>query len=70
MQHIKSYFNKIEDILSKRSGKPVKKDKRSIGFATPSEKAGVAKKKEAIDVVADYIEGIRESRDQMMKEKK
>lgn len=70
MQHIKSYFNKIEDILSKRSSKPAKKDKLVSGFASPSSKTDMAKKKEAIDVVADYIEGIREARDQMMKAKK
>lgn len=70
MQHIKSYFNKIENILAKRSGKPVKKDKLAGGFAAPSSKTETTKKKEAIDVVADYIEGIREARDQMMKAKK
>lgn len=70
MQHIKSYFNKIEGILSSRSGKPAKKDKLAGGFAAPSSKSDMAKKKEAIDVVADYIEGIREARDQMMKAKK
>ena len=70
MQHIKSYFNKIEAILSQRASKSTKKAKPTSGFATQTEKAAPAMKKEAIDVVADYIEGIREARDSIMKARK
>ena len=69
MQHIKSYLNKIETILSQRANKSAKKAKPSGGFATQTEKAP-AMKKEAIDIVADYIEGIREARDSIMKARK
>ena len=69
MQHIKNYFNKIETILSQRSTKSAKKAKPSGGFATQTEKAPTVKK-EAVDIVADYIEGIREARDSIMKARK
>ena len=70
MQHIKSYFNKIESILSQRANKSTKKAKPSGGFATQTEKSAPAMKKEAVDIVADYIEGIREARDMIMKARK
>lgn len=69
MQHIKNYFNKIETILSQRSNKSTKKAKPSGGFATQTEKTP-AMKKEAVDIVADYVEGIREARDMIMKARK
>lgn len=69
MQHIKNYFNKIESILSQRANKSIKKAKPSGGFATQTEKTP-AMKKEAVDVIADYIEGIREARDSIMKVRK
>lgn len=69
MQHIKSYFNKIEAILSQRSTKSIKKAKPSGGFATQTEKSPTMKK-EAVDIIADYIEGIREARDMIMKARK
>lgn len=70
MQHIKSYFKKIETILEQRAGKATKKAKPSGGFAAPAEKGMPAMKKEAVEIIADYIEGIREARDQMMKASK
>ena len=70
MQHIKSYFSKIETILSQRATKSAKKAKSVSGFATQTEKAAPAMKKEAIEVIADYIEGIREARDTIMKVRK
>lgn len=69
MQHIKSYFNKIEAILSQRATKSAKKAKPSGGFAKQTEKSP-AMKKEAVDIIADYIEGIREARDSIMKARK
>ncbi len=69
MQHIKSYFSKIEAILSERATKSTKRAKPSGGFATQTEKAPTIKK-EAVDIVADYIEGIREARDSIMKVRK
>ncbi|CAB4156241.1 hypothetical protein UFOVP662_48 [uncultured Caudovirales phage] len=73
MQHIKSYFSKIENILDQRKSKPSKKVKPTKGFAAPADQKSnevTTSKKDAVELVADYIEGIREARDELMKAKK
>jgi hypothetical protein len=73
MQHIKSYFSKIENILSQRKSQPSKKTKQTKGFAAPADQKSnevASSKKDAVELVADYIEGIREARIELMKAKK
>jgi|APGre2960657404_1045060.scaffolds.fasta_scaffold260562_1 ribosome-binding protein aMBF1 (putative translation factor) len=73
MQHIKSYFSKIENILAQRKSPAAKKTKSAKGFAAPAEQKSnqaPVSKKDAVELVADYIEGIREARDELMKAKK
>jgi len=71
MQHIKSYFNKIENILSTRKSSSSKKTKPTKGFVSPEKKTEQSTStKNPVELIADYIEGIRESRDELMKAKK
>lgn len=71
MQHIKSYFNKIENILSSRKSSSSKKAKPSKGFVSQDKKMEQPTgSKDPVELIADYIEGIREARDELMKEKK
>jgi hypothetical protein len=70
MQHIKSYFNKIEKILSDRKFSS-KKTKQSKGFVSTEKKIDQSiSAKDPVELIADYIEGIREARDELMKAKK
>ena len=72
MQAIKSYFNKIEAVLAQRKSSSSKKTKPSKGFAAPSEEKTQPDlgKKDPTELIADYIEGIREAREELMKAKK
>jgi ribosome-binding protein aMBF1 (putative translation factor) len=71
MQHIKTYFNKIEKILTARKSSSTKKVKPSKGFVSPEKKTEQAtSSKDPVELIADYIEGIREARDELMKAKK
>lgn len=70
MQHIKSYFSKIESILDARKSSP-KKAKPSKGFISPEKKTQQPTSgKDPVELIADYIEGIREARDELLKAKK
>ena len=70
MQHIKSYFGKIESILDARKSSS-KKAKSSKGFVSPEKKTQQPTgSKDPVELIADYIEGIREARDELMKAKK
>lgn len=70
MQHIKVYYNKVEDILKKRTnGK--RKAKGSKGLLAPSGETMSMDKTERqqIDVIADIVEGIRQAREEMLNAK-
>ena len=70
MQHIKVYYNKVEDVLKSRSnGK--RKVKNSKGLLAPSgESMPTAKnERQQIDVIADIVEGIRQAREEMLNAK-
>ena len=70
MQHIKSYFGKIESILDARKSSS-KKVKPSKGFISQEKKIQQPTGgKDPVELIADYIEGIREARDELMKAKK
>lgn len=70
MQHIKSYFNKIENVLTARRSSS-KKAKPSKGFVSLDKKMEQPTGgKDPVELIADYIEGIREARDELMKAKK
>jgi hypothetical protein len=67
MQHIKNYFNKIEDVLAKRKSSPSTKASKSKGLlAAPPMKEKSSKEDPSLKMIADYIEGIRETRQEIL----
>jgi ribosome-binding protein aMBF1 (putative translation factor) len=67
MQHIKNYFNKIEDVLAKRkSSTPAKTSKSKGLLAAPPMKEKSSKEDASLKMIADYIEGIREARQEIL----
>lgn len=67
MQDIKNYFKKIEAILEKRKASPKKKSSKSIGLlAAPPSVAKIEKEDPTLRMIADYIEGIRETRQEIL----
>jgi len=69
MQHIKNYFNKIEDVLAKRksSSSSSAKVSKSKGLLTaPPTKEKSSKEDPSLKMIADYIEGIRETRQEIL----
>ena len=66
MKHIQSYMNKIEGIIA--SNKPSTSKKKPMGFAPTKEKQTEETKKEDmnIKIVADTVQGIRETRKGML----
>jgi hypothetical protein len=67
MQHIKNYFKKIEAVLDKRKSLPKKKASKAKGLlAAPPSVATSGKEDATLKMVADYIEGIRETRQEIL----
>lgn len=67
MRHIKNYFLKIEDLLEKRRALPKKKASTAKGLlAAPPSVAKTEKEDATLKMVADYIEGIRETRQEIL----
>ena len=67
MQDIKNYFKKIEAILEKRKASPKKKSSKSTGLlAAPPSVAKMEKEDPTLRMIADYIEGIRETRQEIL----
>lgn len=63
MQHIKSYMNKIENIISSRE-KGTKKTKEAKGLLAPTKPSESSQKTE-LDVIASFVQSIRQSREEM-----
>lgn len=67
MQHIKNYFNKIEAVLANRKSSPPVKSSKSKGLlAAPPTKEKPSKEDPSLKMIADYIEGIREARQEIL----
>jgi ribosome-binding protein aMBF1 (putative translation factor) len=67
MQHIKNYFKKIEAVLDRRKASPKKKSSKAKGLlAAPPSVAKTEKEDATLKMVADYIEGIRETRQEIL----
>jgi hypothetical protein len=67
MRHIKNYFLKIEDLLEKRRALPKKKASKAKGLlAAPPSETKTEKENATLKMVADYIEGIRETRQEIL----
>lgn len=62
-------MDKIEAILEQRQSKGSKK-KKQTGLLAASAQSSKPMKKTPVELVADYVEGIREARAEMMKESK
>lgn len=61
-------MDKIEAILEQRQSKGSKK--KQTGLLAASAQSSKPMKKTPVELVADYVEGIREARAEMMKESK
>lgn len=67
MQHIKNYFNKIEAVLANRKSSPPVKSSKSKGLlAAPPTKEKPSKEDPSLKMIADYVEGIREARQEIL----
>lgn len=67
MQHIKNYFNKIEAVLANRKSSPPVKYSKSKGLlAAPPTKEKPSKEDPSLKMIADYVEGIREARQEIL----
>lgn len=65
MKTLKPYMDKIEAILAQRKTKGGRK--KQTGLLASSAQAQQPMKKTPIELVADYVEGIREAREEMKK---
>lgn len=63
MQHIKNYMNKVEALISSRE-KGTKKTKEAKGLLAPTKPSESSQKTE-MDVVASFVQSIRQSREEM-----
>jgi hypothetical protein len=72
MKHIKVYLNKVESILKNRSTKETKPTKKAEGFLQPMNKQEDTspKKKDDLEIIADFVQGIRDSKKEVLNGKK
>jgi len=65
MKHIKSYVDKIEAILVTQSSKENKpKSKGFLSLRMPEKDSGTEKRSE-LDVIAQFVYGIRKAKEEM-----
>lgn len=67
MKHIKNYYAKIEAILAARKGS--KRVVKGTGLAAPTgsmKPKEDGKDKKDLEVIADYVQGIREAREELL----
>jgi len=65
MKHIKSYIDKIEAILVTQSSKENKpKSKGFLSLRMPEKDSGTEKRSE-LDVIAQFVYGIRKAKEEM-----
>jgi hypothetical protein len=63
MQHIKNYIDKIEALVSSRE-KGAKKTKEAKGLLAPTKPSASSQQTE-LDIVASFVQSIRQSREEM-----
>jgi hypothetical protein len=63
MQHIKNYMTKIEALISSKE-KGAKKTKEAKGLLAPT-KPSTSSQQTELDVVASFVQSIRQSREEM-----
>lgn len=67
MKHIQSYYNKVDTLLKVRADKKVSSKKRGKGLLAPSMASPKeTKKKTDIELIADFVQGIRDAKQEMM----
>jgi ribosome-binding protein aMBF1 (putative translation factor) len=67
MQHIKNTFSTIDQILKQKEAKPAKKKLgRGLLASSTSATQDEAKRKQPIEIVAEYVAGIRSAREEML----
>jgi hypothetical protein len=65
MKHIKSYVDKIEAILVTQSSKENKPKAKGFLSSRMSEKDGNNEKRSELDVIAQFVYGIRKAKEEM-----
>lgn len=65
MKHIKSYVDKIEAILVTQSSKENKLKSKGFLSSRMSEKDGNNEKRSELDVIAQFVYGIRKAKEEM-----
>jgi len=68
MKSIEAYYNKINILLREQASKKKPSKKAAKGLLAPSGQKPVEgkKKKEDIEIIADYVQGIRDAKQEML----
>lgn len=68
MKHIEAYYNKVNSLLKAKSSKKPAAKKSARGLLAPlrEKSPDKKKKKEDIEIIADYVQGIRDAKEEML----
>lgn len=69
-QHIKSYYDKVEDVIASRAKSKKPKTPRKGLLSPNGDAASAAKERDQIEIIADMVEGIREAKEEILNARK
>jgi len=70
-QHIKTYYDKVQEVLASRMSSSNGKKKKSKGLLSPSKNPTTnVKERDQLEIIADIIQGIREAKEEILNARK
>ena len=70
-QHIKTYYDKVQEVLASRMSSSNGKKKKSKGLLAPSKNPATnVKERDQLEIIADIVQGIREAKEEILNARK
>ena len=70
-QHIKTYYDKIQEVIASRTASLKTKKKKSKGLLSPSKTPTAnVKERDQLETIADIVQGIREAKEEILNARK
>ena len=70
-QHIKTYYDKVQEVLALRMSSSNGKKKKPKGLLSSSKNPATnVKERDQLEIIADIIQGIREAKEEILNARK
>lgn len=70
-QHIKTYYDKVQEVLASRMSASQTNKKKSKGLLSSSKTPSTnVKERDQLEIIADIVQGIREAKEEILNARK